>query len=161
MIARSLLILALLAAGPASAACRNGELRPPSARYELRGPTALDKRTRLEWQRCSVGQAWSEAEGCTGDVIGFTLEEAGSLARDGWRLPTRFELFSLVSSTCTPALNEMVFPKMEEPFLIYWTSSRSRRGAWMVNFRSGTQRAYRGKGLLAPVRLVRGGYDHT
>lgn len=161
MLARIFLVLAFLAVGPAAAACRNDEVRPPTARYELRGSTALDKRTRLEWQRCTIGQDWSEEKGCSGEVVGLTWEEALSLEREGWRLPTRFELFSLVSSTCTPALNETVFPGMEEPFLVYWTSSKKGRRVWMVNFRSGTVRTYAGAGMLAPVRLVRGGRDRT
>jgi hypothetical protein len=161
MFVRALLAFTLLAMNPAFAACRNGEVRPPLARYELRGPTALDKRTRLEWQRCGVGQDWSEAEGCTGEVVGLTSEEALSLERDGWRVPTRHELYSLVSSTCEPALNGTVFPGVSDPFLLYWTSTRSRRGFWMVNFKSGTFRAYKGAGMLAPALLVRGGYDRT
>lgn len=161
MIARSFLILALLATGPAAAACRNDEVRPPSSRYDVRGATALDKRTRLEWQRCSVGQEWTDEKGCTGEVVGLTWDEARALERDGWRLPNRIELFSLVSSTCSPALNQIVFPGIEEPFLLYWTSTKNRRGIWMINFRRGTERAYKGKGMLAPVRLVRGGYDRT
>ncbi|MGE4064532.1 MAG: DUF1566 domain-containing protein [Rhodospirillaceae bacterium] len=158
MLGRTILALALLCAGPVAAACRKGEVRPPTARYELRGPTALDKVTRLEWHRCSIGQEWSEEKGCTGEVVGLTFDEALTLERDGWRVPSRYELYTLISSTCTPALNETVFPGLEEPFLIYWTSSRtSRRRIWLVNFRSGTLRAYSGAGLLAPLRLVRGG----
>ncbi len=155
------LIPGFITVDPAFAACRNGEVRPPSSRYEVRGPTAFDKRTRLEWQRCSVGQQWSEENGCTGEVLGFTWDEARSLERDGWRLPNRIELLSLVSSTCSPALNQIVFPGIEEPFLLYWSATKNRRGIWMVNFRRGTERAYKGKGMLAPVRLVRGGYDRT
>ncbi|MGE3476709.1 MAG: DUF1566 domain-containing protein [Rhodospirillaceae bacterium] len=161
MIARFVLIIALLSAAPAFAACRDDTIRPPTARYELRGETALDKKTRLEWQRCSLGQTWSEETGCTGEVVGLTWDEAHSLDSEGWRVPTRFELMSLVSSTCTPAVNASVFPGMEEPFLIYWTTSKSGRKVWMVNFRTGTMRSYIGKGLLAPVRLVRGGRDRT
>lgn len=161
MIARSILVLALLTSGPAFAACRNDDIRPPTARYELRGETALDKKTRLKWQRCALGQAWSEEKSCTGEVVGLTWDEAHSLASDGWRVPTRFELMSLVSSSCTPALNPAVFPGLEEPFLVYWTTSKSGRKVWMVNFRTGTMRTYIGKGLLAPVRLVRGGRDRT
>jgi hypothetical protein len=161
MIGKSLLVLALLTTGPAAAACRKDEVRPPTARYELRGETALDKKTRLEWQRCTLGQVWSAENGCTGEVIGLTWDEARSLESDGWRVPTRFELLSIVSSTCTPALNAAVFPGLEEPFLVYWTTSKSGRKVWMVNFRTGTMRSYIGKGLLAPVRLVRGGRDRT
>src|SRR5690606_17368474 len=133
MIARSVLTFALLATGPAFAACRNDEVRPPTARYELRGATALDKTTRLDWQRCTLGQTWSEEKGCTGEVVGLTWDEARSLESDGWRVPTRFELLSLVSSTCTPAVNATVFPGLEEPFLVYWTTSKSGRKVWMVN----------------------------
>lgn len=161
MIAKSLFVLAVLATEPASAACRDNEVTPPTARYELRGETALDKKTRLEWQRCALGQTWSEEKGCTGEVVGLTWDEAHSLETDGWRVPTRFELMSLISSSCTPALNPTVFPGMEEPFLVYWTTSKSGRKVWMVNFRTGTVRTYFGKGLLAPVRLVRGGRDRT
>ncbi|MCA0201643.1 MAG: DUF1566 domain-containing protein [Proteobacteria bacterium] len=161
MIVRSLFILTLFTPSAAFTACRNDEIRPPTARYELRGETALDKKTRLEWQRCALGQTWSEAKGCEGEVVGLTWEEARSLETDGWRVPTRFELMSLISSSCTPALNSIVFPGMEEPFLVYWTTSKSGRKVWMVNFRTGTVRTYIGKGLLAPVRLVRGGRDRT
>lgn len=161
MIARAVFIVGLLASASATGAYHEREVDPPTSRYELRGETVLDKKTRLEWQRCSLGQSWSPDKGCTGEVIGLTREEAITLQSDGWRVPTRFELMSLVSSTCTPALNAEVFPGLEEPFLVYWTSSKSGRKVWMVNFRTGTMRTYVGKGLLAPVRLVRGGNNRT
>ncbi len=161
MIGRFIVIASLSAASPTFATCRDGEVLPPTARYDIRGETVLDKKTRLEWQRCSLGQSWSPDKGCTGEVIGLTREEAITLQSDGWRVPTRFELMSLVSGTCTPALNAEVFPGLEEPFLVYWTSSKSGRKVWMVNFRTGTMRTYVGKGLLAPVRLVRGGNNRT
>ncbi len=161
MIARAVLIVGLLASASAAGTCRNSEVDPPTSRYELRGETVLDKKTRLEWQRCTLGQMWREETGCTGEVVGLTWDEARSLESEGWRVPNRFELLSLVSGTCTPAVNTVVFPGMEEPFLVYWTTSKNGRKVWMINFRTGTMRTYIGKGLLAPVRLVRGGRNRT
>lgn len=66
-----------------------------------------DKRTGLEWMRCSLGQDWSEkSKTCTNEVEGFTFDAAGKIAkkinaaggyagRTNWRVPSVRELQSL------------------------------------------------------------------
>jgi hypothetical protein len=56
--------------------------------------TVLDSVTQLNWQRCSVGQIW-DGKTCTGKPKEFNWEQAKSLEKDGWRLPTIEEQSSL------------------------------------------------------------------
>ncbi len=62
--------------------------------------TVIDKRTGLQWMRCSVGQTWT-GETCAGNVETFSWEEARKLRSsfadyDDWRLPTVWELETLI-----------------------------------------------------------------
>jgi uncharacterized protein (TIGR02145 family) len=138
-----------------------------------------DTRTKLQWQRCSRGQTWTGVS-CTGKAQEYTWEQANKLAPDGWRLPTRDELASLVycssgkpafwpassggnqgrlceGDSLPPAIREDAFPNT--PSKWYWSSSlddRSPDGAWIVNFYNGHVNG-NSKGFARYVRLVRGG----
>lgn len=72
-------------------------------RYEITGTSGeyvKDKITGLEWQRCSLGQTWnSAANSCDGVASKFTTAQTTPMFTadaDGWRVPTRDEMLSLV-----------------------------------------------------------------
>lgn len=62
--------------------------------------TVLDKRTGLQWMRCSLGQRWTGST-CAGEPKKFNWEQAKAqrlafAGKNDWRLPTLFELQTLV-----------------------------------------------------------------
>jgi len=132
--------------------------RTPTSRYEIRGGEVYDAKTDLTWQRCSLGQQWKEAAGCVGLVRELTRDEASGLAPEGWRLPTRDELATLISPTCTnPAINEEAFPDLDLGKLWYWTSSDNGEYlAWLANFADGRLTSYE-QSDIAAARFVRSG----
>jgi hypothetical protein len=141
----------------AHAACRAGKLDShPTSRYVLKGAKAFDKKTKLTWQRCSVGQSWRDDKGCVGEIQGLTLLQAKLLEQDGWRLPTIEELKSLVSPNCSrPSINDTVFPGMDVQNLYYWSSTSPRESELdYLNFEAGTVSAD-GDEEPYSVRLVR------
>lgn len=117
--------------------------------------------TRLEWQRCSLGQRWNETSNlCEGRPATYTWHSADRLGKgsaEGWRLPTGDELLTIVERChYSPAINPQVFPNT--PPALYWSSSSDAGGldrAWSVSFFSGGY--YRAsKTQNGRVRLVRG-----
>mgnify|MGYP001627616567 CR=1 FL=1 len=121
----------------AGAACQTWSTKN---RFSFTGAEVRDKRTGLVWSRCSVGQEWT-GNSCVGSPIAFTHEQALQYAesRNGWRLPNRRELFSLVDKGCyMPAIDVEAFPGTISDD--YWTSSprvRSSNYAWVVDFSDG------------------------
>lgn len=107
-----------------------------AGRYQLLagGAEVLDSRTGLIWQRCSVGQIWS-GKTCTGVTKEVTFHEAQTLAANGWRVPIRNELASLMGEGVNlGTLNATAFPG---PEFTFWTSTlraEDARVAWYVNF---------------------------
>ena len=153
-------IAAMMATSPVSAACDPKKpLDPPTTQFEIHGSTAYDTKARLTWQRCSLGQTFEDGPSCVGEVKGFTWNESKTLGEDGWRVPTRRELESLVVHSCTePAINEEVFPGVDLEISGYWTSTPD--GAtrlWYINFADGSLRTYGGSLFRNAVRLVRSG----
>ena len=135
------------------------------AQYYVRGHLVQDLAQGVEWMRCSVGQRWNEAgKTCQGegirlnhDEIKTAIEQANAQLGDGWRLPTRDELESLVCHDCgPPKIDAQTFPNtMAEP---YWTGERnfwSFRSYWTVSFMTGDRygRFYPEQRMV--VRLVR------
>jgi hypothetical protein len=154
----ALFLLAIGTGAPAWADCAPRKpVHPATNSYVLKGGTATDNRHHLIWQRCSVGQTWKAGEGCTGQVKTFSWQDATQLADDGWRLPTKDEIASLVASACrNPAINAEVFPGMDPEVLIYWTRSQDGPSrAWYINFADGSFRSYGGSILVGAVRLVK------
>jgi hypothetical protein len=104
---------------------------PPTAmsatgRFRLRGGEAEDVRTRLVWQRCPVGMAYSAGRGCVGTLQRFDLGDVRGMGSDGWRLPTRDQLLTLVVKSRAghpPMIEEPVFPGMGTRHLQYWSST--------------------------------------
>lgn len=151
--------IAFFAASSAFADCKKGQVRPPLERYEFSGESATDKRTRLEWRRCSIGQEW-QSGGCVGEVAELTWVDAMGEAQNGWRLPSREELGTILSSTCSnPAVNEEVFPGIDPGLPLYWSSTKDGAGAWLVDFGNGSERKYAGTTMRSAVRLVKGGHS--
>ncbi|MBP6583516.1 MAG: DUF1566 domain-containing protein [Chromatiaceae bacterium] len=159
-------------AAPASAGSDNS----PNARYRFLGKDqdiVEDTRTKLQWQRCSLGQTWTGAT-CAGEATKYHRGEAQRVAPTGWRLPTKDELASLVycssgepaywktatekckGAYASPTISITAFPNT--PKFWFWSSSpyaSNSDGAWDVDFGYGY--VHYGKYNAEYVRLVRGG----
>lgn len=134
----------------------------PTSRYILNDGEAYDTQTKLTWQRCSVGQHWSDEKGCEGTPKSITFTQAQPLKLKLGRTPTIKELKTLISSTCSkPAINTEVFrdikpdAKLDDTF--YWSSTANGASdAWHLIFFDGSvHNSYRQHGYA--VRLVRNG----
>ena len=131
-----------------------------------------DIRTKLQWQRCSLGQTWTGAT-CAGEATEYKWDAAQRLAPAGWRLPTKDELASLVYCSSgepaywkpkgcegafgRPTIWPAAFPNTPQSW--FWSSSPyagSANYAWYVYFSSGYVHSYY-KNSAYYVRLVRGG----
>ncbi|WP_437995998.1 DUF1566 domain-containing protein [Sorangium sp. So ce185] len=119
------------------------------ARYTISEDTVRDNDTGLTWQRQVDGgeYAWSDASlYCKG------LQLSGA----GWRLPTVFELQTLVDdSRGHPAIDEKAFP--ETPYEFFWSSSslaNDPNRAWYVSFDIGDVNSGIA-GSMCRVRCVR------
>ncbi len=146
--------------------------------YLVYGNKVFDKRTKLEWARCSIGQIW-EDDTCTGTPSRFNWYTARNFQRDGWRLPTKEEMTTLIEcgtdkqktaledeydSYCLadhniPTIHQSVFPNT--PSTLYWTATETRTlcCAWWLDFRGGGFGTDGGKNIAMSVRLVRDGPD--
>lgn len=119
--------------------------------------TVTDSKTKLVWQRCSLGQTGND---CSGVPTGYTWSDALQTAKEnhsGWRLPNLKELLSIIDEQCSePAVNTFVFPNTQN--FIYWSSSPDEMGnddnARSVGFDDGTD-YYSNKRGTYYVRLVR------
>ncbi len=90
------------------------------SRYVIRGDEVYDSQTKLTWARCSVGQEWKN-EHCVGNIVYFNFDTAQKQASDGWRVPTRDELVSLIDPNLKkfPVVDTAAFPDMgREPPLV-------------------------------------------
>ncbi len=128
-------------------------------RFEIRGDVAYDTKTNLTWARCSVGLTWM-GDHCSGTTGRFTFAEAQKQAKDGWRVPTKDELFTLVDPTRTsfPTIDTTAFPDMDQMFPWYWSSTPNGDAiAWYVDFKNGYTSGFINKSSPFSVRLVRDG----
>jgi hypothetical protein len=165
------------AASPPRGATAAAASASPTERYRFVGKDqgiVEDIRTKLQWQRCSLGQTWTGAT-CTGKATEHEWDEAQRIAPTGWRLPTKEELASLVycssgqpaywkppSEGCKgaydqPTIWSAAFPNTPKDW--FWSSSpyATHSGyAWIVNFDYGIVYSPR-KSTSLKVRLVRGG----
>lgn len=117
---------------------------PADSRYVAQKDTVYDTKTKLTWARCSVGQQWSEANGCTGEIQTFNFPAAQELQKGHWRLPTKQELGTLidekrVAQKQIPAIDVAAFPATDNSKLAYWTGTTAEdENVWMVYFRDGS-----------------------
>lgn len=153
-----LILLSVLTSLRASGACDSHQpSSTPTSRYEIRGGEVYDTLTHLTWQRCSVGQHWTQNLACVGVIRQMSWEAAMSQAGGGWRVPTIDELKTLIAPSCSnPAINEEVFPDMELYKLWYWTSTDTGSSVWYVAFGGGSVHNADRSDMNA-VRLVRSG----
>ncbi len=128
--------------------------------------TVKDKKTKLLWMRCALGQIWRDGS-CTSSYLTYDFFEARvavrELNREGgfagyqeWRLPTVEELSTIVERRCyDPAINLKAFPNA--PVTGYWSSTQDpgyRKGALLVHLLTGY--SYMGNKRIAwALRLVR------
>lgn len=149
-------LISLCASGVEASCDPSQPTRTPTARYVIQGGVVYDRKTDLTWQRCSAGQQWDDEVGCVGVIEQMTWDEATGKAQEGWRVPTRDELATLVSPTCKqPSINEEAFPDMDLGKLWYWTSTTNDDYlAWLVNFADG-QFANYDRSDVGALRLVR------
>jgi hypothetical protein len=132
----------------------------PDSRYELQndGAEILDKKTKLIWQRCSLGQVW-DGGSCTGTATHYAWQqaiEAAKISTGGWSLPDAHELRSLLERSCNnPSINATIFPNT--PNTGFWSSTSAKNNnshAWNVYFSYGNG-YYDSKNDRYSVHLVR------
>lgn len=141
----------------------------PDSRYEMfDNGTVRDRQTGLVWMRCLLGQGWN-GKSCdpvtdwhvmtSRDEIDKTL--AGGFRFAGaadWRLPTIFELESIVESACQqPSINRRAFPNAS--LWHVWSSTPygdNHDYAWAINFKDGSESSALSDMPSYHVRLVRG-----
>ncbi len=95
--------------------------------------TVIDKRTGLQWMRCSLGQKWTGKK-CVGQSKKYDWQEVNNTFREfaghnGWRLPT----------IKAPTIIQDIFPNTT-PYW-YWSSSPDKfysTQMWGLNFNNGT-----------------------
>ena len=125
----------------------DGERRLSAAPSVETRMVVADPVTKLEWSKTL----------CDGEAVDYAAaEKACASLGEGWRLPTRMELESILDLTChDPAIDEQRFPDTESA--AYWTSTPCAWGpscAWVVYFGNGyASNAYRF--YHACVRAVR------
>jgi hypothetical protein len=126
-------------------------------RFEIleNGSQIRDIKTKLIWQRCSVGQKWDGIT-CTGKAKNFAFDDARNIGVDGWRIPEKEELLGIVDGRVPkPTINHKAFPNT--PASDFWTNTSYLSFTpkmWFVNFDFGL--ASHGD-IYSPcaVRLVR------
>lgn len=117
--------------------------------------TVIDKRSGLQWQRCSVGQKWTGTT-CEGTPVELSLKDAKNYSKNyagyaDWRMPSIYELETLLychkhkqfprsevqgewlGSSCEEENHKMaivqeVFPNTGKNY--YWTSTQSADGQY-------------------------------
>ena len=140
------------------------ETTPDEVFSEVTTDTILHLPTGLIWQRCAVGQTWSdETETCTGDAEQLTWQQALVYTRDydaellaGWRMPNVKELASLTERNCVrPSINTSFFPATPEDS--FWSSTPSLNDperVWTVAFFNASY-SIKEKQRAVYLRLVR------
>lgn len=105
--------------------------------------TVTDKKMKLMWMQCSIGQSGADCSGA-GETFTYehSLQQAKNMNETGfadfkdWRVPTLKELTSMVDLTCgQPVLNKVAFPNVPKGW--FWTSSPHNSNvyyAWMVYY---------------------------
>lgn len=144
----------------ANAACRADlALSAPNARYAEPGDgLVLDIRTGLVWYKCTIAESYDSAtDTCvvtSADLQSLTwqgalqaigsINDAGLLGFNDWRMPNIKELGSLVERACTdPSINETYFPDAASD--LFWSSTPIFRGleiGFPIDFTDGREVAF-------------------
>ena len=109
------------------------------------GQEVQDSQTSLTWRRCAEGMNW-DGKTCAGKASKFSyaaaVKQASAVAAkgaQGWRLPTRAELLTLVDKTQKkPLIDRAAFPGT--PNGLFWATrpeANDNLNAWIVNFGNG------------------------
>ncbi|MEI7796620.1 MAG: DUF1566 domain-containing protein [Methylococcaceae bacterium] len=123
--------------------------------------TVTSTKTGLTWQRCAVGQTWSDGY-CDGTAATYTQADAAKLTsnvggQSDWHLPSLRELQTIVDySQFNPSTNLIIFP--DAPSNTFWTTTTKAEvtdNFWMVAFDYGAS-SYNTKTATYSARLVRG-----
>jgi len=156
-------LLAIILASPSMAECYGRTGAQPQTRFVLRGGEALDSKTGLVWQRCSLGMTWDGKRGCQGERMSVGLDEAMKSAQKLgrlWRVPSGPELESIIDRSCgSPVVDVSVFPdiqKDEDGEADYWTTNPVGMADlyYFFDFMSGQADGHT-RGFHLSVRLVR------
>lgn len=129
---KKLLLLALLPAlAYADGNCQRSSTHNENLINNLDG-TITDTQTRLMWKQCSEGQSGDSCEEgkakaynwlATQQVPDQVNSTGGFADYTDWRLPTTFELMSLLDKACSrPAVDLALFPATPSPSW-YWATS--------------------------------------
>jgi hypothetical protein len=163
-----LILAALLAVMPickSTAGCYGRTDERPQSRFVLHEGEALDTKTGLIWQRCSLGMTWDRKRGCVGALTPLDLKAAGEKAAalgGGWRVPSGPELESIIDRSCgIPVVDVSVFPDIKgdaDGEADYWTTNRVGMANlyYFFDFMSGRADGHT-RGFELAVRLVRNG----
>ena len=100
------------------------------SRFVTKGHIVVDLERQIEWLRCSVGQRWNGNK-CSGNIVNLSLdmvpkalEIANEQLGEGWRLPSKAELKSIVCKECpSPKIDKEIFPNTDNA--PYWTGDQS------------------------------------
>jgi Protein of unknown function (DUF1566) len=125
-------------------------------RYERRSNgDVFDKVTKRLWSACSLGQYWKD-NGCQGEALRLSFDEARARLKKGWRLPEIAELNTLVELRCThSAVNHRFFSATQAA--PYWSATafiHQPEHYWQVHFLEGESAVAAGQ-RSAFTRLLR------
>lgn len=133
-----------------------------SRRFVINKGEVHDRKTGLIWKRCAVGRFEYIYDRCDGFDDNFPIllswekaQQAAKAAGPAWRLPTKVELESIVSSNCrNPSIDESMFPDTDN--IWFWTSTVSEDGGvWQVFFGDGHSDHLDREASPSALRLVR------
>jgi hypothetical protein len=125
-------------------------LSTPTQAFEDHGDgTVTDRRSGLQWMRCSVGQVWGNSCGGTPEALSWqqandvaaNTNQSGVFFYNDWRLPNIRELATIAERQCAnPRINLELFPGT--PASPYWTSVLKGVGsyepqAFVIDFGAG------------------------
>jgi hypothetical protein len=138
------------AAQPASAFPYSGnteeeEILPslPTTQFKInQDGTVTDRKTKLTWMRCTMGQTWN-GNSCDGEATKYKWADAMSLSdthsfagHKDWKVPEYEQLKTIMDDNCEkPAINITVFPGAPADW--FWSSTyhkSNKVNAWVVNF---------------------------
>lgn len=116
-----------------------------------------DRRTGLLWRRCQEGKRFINGS-CEGGPLHTTWYDAAKLGSDGWRLPSKGELKSLIELNASgdTTINQTAFPGTEPNE--FWTqtpSDTNTSATWVVDFGNGYDSGNFVRFMRAHVRLAR------